>query len=325
MKKFIVITTINSKSAGIERFEQLDDWHIVLVGDRKSPPIESSDRLTFLSVEAQQALGYSIVEVCPYNHYTRKNIGYLYAMQQGADVIYDTDDDNLPYPHWALSPFACNRQLVGQRRYVNIYRHFTDEAIWPRGYPLDEILQPAAYEVVDTDEVEIGAWQGLADDDPDVDAIYRLVVGKAIQFEDRESVFLGQEEYCPFNSQNTFWNKKAFPYLYLPATVSFRYTDILRGYLAQYLMWQQGLHLGFTKATVYQERNEHNLIKDFESEVEVYLHTKPIVDLLARSKDLGDPLAALRTVYETLVGQRFVQPEELAICKAWVNDCQTLL
>ncbi|PIO68768.1 hypothetical protein TELCIR_09431 [Teladorsagia circumcincta] len=41
--------------------------------------------------------GYSSERNLPYKSYTRKNIGYLYAIEHGAEWIYDTDDDNKPY------------------------------------------------------------------------------------------------------------------------------------------------------------------------------------------------------------------------------------
>ena len=95
MKKYIVITTINPKSVGIKKFEQLTDWQIVLVGDKKSSHIESSANLTFLSVADQLDLGYEFANICPYNHYARKNIGYLYAMEQGADIIMTIGDSRI--------------------------------------------------------------------------------------------------------------------------------------------------------------------------------------------------------------------------------------
>ena len=108
MNKFIVITTINAKSEGIARFAAHEDWNIIIVGDRKSQHIDSSDNIIFLSIEDQKKLGYQFLELCPYDHYARKNIGYLYAIQQDADVIFDTDDDNLPYDNWCLPDFLCN-------------------------------------------------------------------------------------------------------------------------------------------------------------------------------------------------------------------------
>ena len=56
----------------------------------------SHPNCVFLSVEKQKTLGYRIHDLIPYKSYARKNIGYLYAIQHGAKVIYETDDDNCP-------------------------------------------------------------------------------------------------------------------------------------------------------------------------------------------------------------------------------------
>jgi len=270
-------------------------------------------------------LGYQFAQLCPYNHYARKNIGYLYALQQGAQIIYDTDDDNLPYDDWAVPEFVCDYLYSSNRKFVNIYNHFSNELIWPRGYPLDEIHQVAAAQAAQAAQVDprsIGVWQGLADRDPDVDAIYRLIFPHEINFERKSSIFLEQGHYAPFNSQNTFWQRTAFHLLYLPATVSFRFTDILRGYIAQRLLWHQGDSLGFTAATVYQERNQHDLMRDFRDEVEGYLNIKEIVEQLDSLSFAGKPYENLAAVYQMLAEVGYVQPEELDLCQAWLADAQ---
>jgi len=320
MEKAIVITTINAKNDALAEFEHQDGWHVVVVGDRKSQPIKSTDGLTFLSVEDQHDLGFSLVEACPYDHYTRKNIGYLYALREGARVIYDTDDDNLPYDSWGLPDFSCSRQLWSGDTFVNVYRYFTDERVWPRGYPLQHIQDGTELSVAEDGTLDIGVWQGLADREPDVDAIFRLVFGKEITFDEKPPVALPDGMYCPFNSQNTFWTEEAFPYLYLPATVAFRFTDILRGYVAQRLMWDQDLHLGFTGATVYQDRNVHDLMRDFESEVDCYLSIKEIAENIADASYSGDPLDRLVQVYEQLHADGHVSDAELSLINAWTTD-----
>jgi len=325
MNKYIVITTINPKSEGIALFELMSEWNIVIVGDKKSVPIESSENITFLSLQDQYDLGYQIVDVCPYNHYARKNIGYLYAIQNGAEVIYDTDDDNLPYADWHLQDFSCSNCYVSDYKFVNIYRFFTKELIWPRGYPLDEIHKEEHSYIKENSKVNIGVWQGLVDIDPDVDAIFRLTINKVIKFEEKPSVFLEKGHYSPFNSQNTFWRKEAFPCLYLPATASFRFTDILRGYITQRLLWDINLHLGFTKATVYQERNIHNFMKDFRDEIDCYLNVKPIVELLDSLNLSSELLLNIETVYSALSEKGFIKSEELDICKAWISDFKYIM
>ncbi len=321
MKKYIVITTINEKSKAIREFERIDGWHLVVVGDKKSKQIASNQKLTFLSVEDQQELGFCIISKLPYNHYTRKNIGYLYAISQGAEFIYDTDDDNLPHPDWAFDAFSCQSRIESPSKYSNVYRYFSKENIWPRGFPLDLIAGSEELNVVNTKLAGIGIWQGLADKDPDVDAIYRLVLGgRILEFENKPPIYLGKGSYCPFNSQNTLWNKKTFPLLYLPSTVSFRFTDILRGYVVQRLIWEQNLHLGFCRATVYQERNQHDLMKDFRDEIECYLNVQSIVDVLDAMSFIGDFNENLLVVYRKLAQEGFVKEQEIGILEAWLDD-----
>ncbi len=320
MNRYIVITTINEKSYGIEQFEQMDGWNIVIIGDKNSRKIHSSGNLIFLSIEDQEKLGYEFVKVCPYNHYTRKNIGYLFALRNNADIIYDTDDDNIPHARWNLHDFICEKKISSDNKFINIYKYFYNGSIWPRGFPLDEVAQDGKNIVTDVKPVRIGAWQGLADSDPDVDAVYRLFFNKTITFENRPAIALEKNNYCPINSQNTFWNKKFFECLYLPSTVSFRFTDILRGYVAQRLFWSSDHHVGFTDATVYQQRNAHDLMKDFKDEVECYLNTKPIVALLD-SLELGsDVLKNLELVYSKLLEKGYVENQELNLLKAWMSD-----
>ncbi len=56
------------------------------------------NRFIYLSLEDQRKLPFAIIALTPEKHFTRKNVGYLYAMAQGAKVIFDVDDDNQPVP-----------------------------------------------------------------------------------------------------------------------------------------------------------------------------------------------------------------------------------
>jgi hypothetical protein len=52
----------------------------------------------------------------------------------------------------------------------------------------------------------------LADDNPDVDAIYRLLLPIPLRFKEVKAVAL-RGAWCPFNSQNTMWWPDVFPLL----------------------------------------------------------------------------------------------------------------
>jgi hypothetical protein len=326
MKKFIVITSIFPPSPAIQKFAKMADWHLIVVGDKKTPGDWNYPGVTYLSLEHQSELGYEAFDVLPLNHYARKNLGYLYAMQLGAEWIADTDDDNIPYSHWQdieLAEHAALKTVVSPR-FPNIYRHFTSEHIWPRGFPLDEILEPSQIVLKPPLDSRIGVWQFLADGDPDVDAIYRLTLNKPIIFEKREPVRLERGIYSPFNSQNTVWSKSAFEFMLLPAYVSFRFTDILRGYIAQRCLWAGKTFLAFGSATAYQERNPHNYLSDFQSEVPAYLNVKKIIDTLDHINDVGSPDELLMTCYQALCDEGYIAQEELTLCQAWINDLRKI-
>ncbi|EPB78428.1 hypothetical protein ANCCEY_02494 [Ancylostoma ceylanicum] len=96
------------------RLANISGWELVVVGDTKTPKTWSWKGVHFLGVEDQQRLGYRIVRNLPYRSYTRKNIGYLYAIERGAQWIYDTDDDNKPYD-LGLEQFDYTETISGLR------------------------------------------------------------------------------------------------------------------------------------------------------------------------------------------------------------------
>ena len=92
--KWIVITTIQLPTKPVETLSKLPGWSVVVVGDTKTPSNWAHPNCVFLSVERQRELNYRIHRLLPYRAYSRKNIGYIFAVRHGAKVIYETDDDN---------------------------------------------------------------------------------------------------------------------------------------------------------------------------------------------------------------------------------------
>ena len=320
----IVITTINPPTEPMNRFARLDDWQLFVVADRKTPVPWQAHDAVFLPVEDNR---YALSTRLPNDHYSRKMLGYLAAVEAGAKVIAESDDDNLPYPEWGFPAFDGEFSVSGRDwGFVNAYKAFTDQHIWPRGLPLDVVLDTdAVVDVVNASvtKVDVGVWQGLADGDPDVDAIYRLTQGGACTFEQNPPIVLDVGTACPFNSQNTAFREELFALLYLPATVSFRFTDILRGLVAQPVMWAAGFRLGFTSATVYQDRNDHDYLRDFESEIDCYLHVRRVSELVqgtvSPNLSVGDNLVA---AYESLAIAGIVEADELKLLPQWLSDLQ---
>jgi hypothetical protein len=331
-KEYIIITSISSPNAAMRMFAegaQNRNLGFIVAGDIKSPADFSLPGCHFLSMENQLASDFQFARLCPTRHYARKNIAYLQAIRQGAGIIRDTDDDNLPRKEFWLP--REQKQLVPtykEKGWANVYRWFSDTTIWPRGLPLDEVQAAMPpLESLSKQEVNAPIQQGLADDNPDVDAVYRLLFSLPQSFEQKGSVALGVGVWCPFNSQNTTWHREAFPLLYLPAYCSFRMTDIWRSFVAQRIAWENGWSLLFHDATVWQERNEHSLMKDFEDEVPGYINNRAIAESLEELnlKSGADALAEnLLTCYEVLSVKGWVGRDELPLLQAWLDDYSSL-
>jgi hypothetical protein len=304
------------------------DMQFIVIGDTKSPADFKLEGCDYLSVDAQIATGLKFAEACPTKHYARKNIGYLLAMREKIDFIVETDDDNFPSdPFYEPLPLHVEVPELRGSGWVNVYRYYTDALIWPRGLPLDEVHTPLP-ELEAPRLVRAPIQQGLADENPDVDAIYRLILPLPISFERKLRLALGPDAYCPFNSQNTIFYREAFPLLYLPAYCSFRMTDIWRSFVAQRIAGANDWSILFREATVRQERNDHSLMRDFEDEISGYTGNRKIMDLLSRVDvvpGVENIPAALRACYQALVEDGFVGAQELPLLDAFLLDLAAIL
>jgi hypothetical protein len=300
-------------------------WDFVIAGDTKSPKDFALDGAVYLDIEGQRTMGkYGLL--CPERSYTRKNLAYLYAIRAKAPFILETDDDNMPLAaFWQYPSATVTGRRAGLSGWTNAYRYFSDDFIYPRGFPIDQARADWARgpQTLDQDTSTCPIQQGLADENPDVDAIYRMLFPLPFTFKPGAPVILAERAWCPFNSQNTVFFSDAFPLLYLPATCTFRMTDIWRGLIAQRILWTCGWNVSFHQASVVQDRNEHNLLKDFEDEIPGYLGNRDIVDLLqVLDLTLGkDHLATnLQTCYKALISHGFFLPKEAMLLDAWLED-----
>jgi hypothetical protein len=323
MKKAIVITSIFNPTEAVISFSKMNDYQLIVVGDRKTPAGWTCENVDYLSIDKQEKLNFEIAGLLPYNHYCRKMLGYLKAIQSGAEFIIDTDDDNIPKDNWGFPSFADEFSCISSGKgFVNIYQVYTSQRIWPRGLPLrlinTEFNLESSTEIKDC---KIGIWQGLADEDPDVDAIYRLTSDEPCYFNESDPVVLGKGTVSPFNTQNTIIRKELFSLLYLPTYVTFRFTDILRGLVAQPIMWLYDYQLGFTKATVVQKRNPHDYMKDFISEIPMFEQGEKVIGLVSNAIDASDTIEVnLYNAYKSLLTEDIICEKEMETLEAWLAD-----
>lgn len=299
---------------------------LLVAGDRKGPFEYALPGAELLTLDQQLALPLRIGSLLPVNHYVRKNIGYLVAISRGAGCIYETDDDNAPNTHWHPRSSSVKAVSVRKPGWHNVYAHFSKTFLWPRGYPLDGIeasRKGANLERLPLKSVYSPIQQGLADGNPDVDAIWRLVQSSDIRFDRKKSLALERNVWCPFNSQTTWWWPEVYPLLYLPSYCTFRMTDIWRSFIAQRCLWELGGVMTFHAPEVFQDRNEHNLLRDFADEVPGYLGNGKICQILEQLTLQPGKYSVPQNMimcYEALIANGTFPSKELRLLKAWLFD-----
>lgn len=295
---FVAITSINPPNPRIYEFLDLG-YRVVIAGDETSPN-ESwksvSDEVTFLTLEDQAELSPELDALVGNRTYARKNFAYLYAMQQGATRIWETDDDTFVRRDVgdpvSYTQNGGNFTWEGEQIWNPYGFYAPGSKIWPRGLPLDQVLYEhnnlPQFQPSDPD-LSPSLMQCLVSGHPDVDAIYRLVMGSgSISFPPSpNTVRLSNGSYSPGNTQATIWlRESAFKFLYVPRWVSFRYCDIFKMYVAQ-----AAIEMTYAGFLMEQVRNPHDLLADFESEIDVYTQVHKLIEAL-RGLTFSEPVSA---------------------------------
>ena len=222
---------------------------------------------------------------------------------------------------FALTPSSLETIKEERSPWINIFRYFSKDArVWPRGYPISLIRSSPQFTVQDSGAAQPSVVTGLAENDPDVDAIFRLTCNHEVTWEKGKRVIISNDNVCPFNSQNTFWiDPTLFVSMLIPSSVSFRYCDVLRGIIVNILMRKLGKTLMYTSANVRQERNDHDIAEDFKSEYEMYIWNETILDFIeAGVREEMSVSEMLKTIYDNLLAKGVIKELDGHILTQWM-------
>jgi len=335
-----VITTIFDATDLVKQLSQLEGWCTVVAGDKKGPAKDSYNlpNIVFLDVEAQEKLPYTLIQKLQWNHFSRKNVGFLFALEHGARIVFDCDDDN-PMKENAGKPVpppidfqTVNSEMPAVDNSHALWNPYPlwnqTNFMWPRGYPLDLIRTtetqrgPATGKYEATKKVVV--LQSLADNDPDVDGIFRLTRPLPHFFASSPAaVALPEGVMAPYNAQACLFLEDALWSLLLPVTVHGRVSDIWRSYFTQRVLWWAGMRIAMAAPFVTQYRNAHNYLADFQSENPLYLQSGELVKRLnawspsSASKNVADVMEELIIdMYE----HNIVEAGDVEATQAWIGD-----
>jgi len=328
MKKYLIVTTINQPNRILKILSeqaQQEGYIFIIVGDAKSPKTFELSGSRYYEIDAQNRTNFEFANACPTGTYSRKNIGYLIAIRENAKYILETDDDNIPQKGF----FDIREKVrcvptIDNYGWFNVYKIFSDRVIWPRGFPLNSLRKDVPLiDAIQTIEIQSPIQQGLADNIPDTDAIYRLLYNEPVFFFNNINIALGNNTWTPFNSQNTAWWEEAFPLLYLPVHCPFRMTDIWRSFVAQRIAWANDWRILHSSPTVRQERNPHDLMADFSDEIAGYKNNHLIVEKLKRLNvhpGIENIPENMKICYREFISMGLIDEKEMDLLNKWFKD-----
>ena len=276
MNKFVTTTTINPPTKAVKLYDSLEDWNLIVVGDEKTPKNYKLNNGLFLDVNYCKYNYKDLYSIIGTNNIDLgRMVGYIEAYKNGADVIATIDDDNIPLDNWGKD-IVVGREIevdsfVGNAKVFDPLAVTDHNYLWHRGFPL-ECIKNRNYKSIGKNRVTPLVQANLWNGDPDIDAICRKIYSPSVKFT-IDNYFYGKDMICPFNTQNTIIHRSALKYC---ATLPFtgRMDDIWGAYLFQSKFKNRVV---FGPATVFQERNPHNLNVDFDQEVLGYKYSYEFV------------------------------------------------
>lgn len=318
----IVVTTIGDGSFLTAYSDLVRAWRspehvtIYVIGDLTTPRQchDACDRITadgirceyFDPVRQRDFLSAfpELGDAIPFRSDNRRNVGYLLAFRDRADVIVSIDDDVFPVQD---RPFLEHHLTVGTRQQLPMTGSsngwFNAGAMlatvdgtgrpviaYPRGFPYcrrwsdTSGVQSGGGE---PEEVTVGINLGLWLEEPDVDALTRLTFQARVSGLDWPSCALRRTHRTPISSQNVAMCWHAIPASYfvlqnlaIGGLRINRFGDIFGGYFAQMCAESVGHTVRIGEPCVRHARNTHDAFRDLAAELPGYVMLDKMVPLL---------------------------------------------
>lgn len=278
------------------RFGHERDVTIYVAGDRKSPEESEAQAAAcrsrgvdarFLSIDQQHEFLRrfpDLAAIIPENTDNRRNVAYLAALDEGAEVVISIDDDNFCLDdvdfveeHSRVGGECEEPEAVGADGWFNLCTFLEAEpqpgSLYPRGFPYRQ-RQDGTARVDGRARGRVAVNVGLWLLDPDADAIGRLQDRPHVRAWTGGTALLGRGVRSPINTQNTALTREAMAAYYyvrmgarLRGLVLDRFGDILSGYFVQACAEAVGDRIRIGGPIVEHRRHPHDLLVDLYHEL----------------------------------------------------------
>jgi hypothetical protein len=278
---YIATTTINKATKALKLFAKNKNCKLIVALDKKSKDFHLKNSIV-LSTKYQEKKWPKLSKLVGWNCIQRRNFAILEAYERGAETIALIDDDNIPLKNWFTNihlgkDLRCKKIHTNKKIFdpVGYTNHST---LWHRGLPL-ELVNNRKYKlekkVLIKPDIQANFWNG----DPDIDAICRMLFKPECNFKKKYFPFFCKK-ISPFNSQNTLLQRKVIKDYFLFPHIG-RMDDIW----ASFYVTAKKYNVIYGEPTVYQQRNVHNLIRDFKDEYVGYVNSLNLVESLYENTD----------------------------------------
>lgn len=370
----IVLTTISDPIIledyydNFSKYEHLGQVQVFVIPDKKTPSsiferaatLSSRGlKVTCSSLDEQESylrrVGYP-THLIPYNSDNRRNVGYLLALESGADFMISIDDDNYCLPNedfFAGHQVVCDDSVTGMivnssTGWYNVCDLLVLDqpvATYARGFPYQFRHRSEKIQSVQG-QARVRVNAGLWLKDPDVDAISWLVNPVHSQNFKGESVILGDHAWSPVNSQNTALHRDAIVCYYfvrmgypLAGIPIDRYGDIFSGYFLEACVRHMEHAVRFGTPIADHRRNSHDYMNDAANEWACIMVLEDLLPWLTNEASLkGDTYAetylslsyALEEGVEKMSGRIWTDAtrgyfHQMAYCmRQWVETCRVV-
>tara|TARA_Y100000389_G_scaffold122054_1_gene119458 strand:- start:474 stop:1382 length:909 start_codon:yes stop_codon:yes gene_type:complete len=278
---YIATTTINKPTKALKLFAKNKNCKLIVALDKKSKKFDLKNSIV-LSTKYQEKKWPKLSKLVGWNCIQRRNFAILEAFERGAEVIALIDDDNIPYSNWFKNIYI-NRQIKCKeiktnKKIFDPVGYTNHSNLWHRGLPL-ELVNNRKYKAdkkkLIKPDIQANFWNG----DPDIDAVCRMIFKPECSFKKNLFPFFSKK-ISPFNSQNTLIARKVIKDYFLFPHIG-RMDDIW----ASFYVTSKKYSVLYNEPTVYQQRNVHNLIKDFKDEYIGYVNSLKLVESLYKNSE----------------------------------------
>lgn len=323
----IVVTTIfeprflDGYVENLRRFGR-EDADLIVIIDRKTPAMVAERCAhhraagmrvlcpTLAEQEAFLARFPSMSGRIPYDTDNRRNVGFLMALDRGAEVLISIDDDNYVLDHidfvgehlvtGSTVDLAPTESSDGWFNICSLLHSSTKDEIFPRGFPYFARRNARALRTENGGAARVAINAGVWLSDPDVDAMTRLTQAPHIAAAEPHSILLGERTWTPINTQNTSVVRDAIAaYYYVRMGFSLgglridRYGDILSGYLVAKCVKTRGDAIRIGSPVADHRRTPHNLFKDLYHELAGMVLLDDLLPWLTEMRITGSNYAEL--------------------------------